>query len=203
MTTHLALAAAALLVAGCASTGTSPAPAPGTTTSTPAQGTRPGPAPLRFVHDPGRVTGTITGPCHVRDDGKLPDNRCTPGAIDPQITAAQLCARGYSTRSYRAPESQIQTLKRHVLEPAYGLADIPGVMVVDHLVELEDGGANDAANLWMQPVAVSRAKDRVEDRVHAWVCGAPDVSAAQDRLTMAQRAMATDWTTAEAKLGLR
>ena len=42
--------------------------------------------PLLRVHDPRRVTGTITGHCTFRDHGRLPDPRCTPGAVDPNVT---------------------------------------------------------------------------------------------------------------------
>src|SRR5690349_5619919 len=38
-------------------------------------------AGLISVHDPGHVTGTITGTCHYRDGGQLPDPRCTPGSF--------------------------------------------------------------------------------------------------------------------------
>ncbi len=43
---------------------------------------------LKKVHDPGRVTGTIHGHCTYRDHGQLPDPRCTPGSVDPAVTAA-------------------------------------------------------------------------------------------------------------------
>ena len=59
--------------------GTSPAGAPGSSGR-----------PLLRVHDPRRVTGTITGHCTFRDHGQLPDPRCTPGAVDPNVTQANL-----------------------------------------------------------------------------------------------------------------
>src|SRR5262245_41467669 len=40
---------------------------------------------LVWTHDPGTVTGTLVGPCHARDNGELPDRRCTPGGADPRV----------------------------------------------------------------------------------------------------------------------
>src|SRR5262249_4634139 len=37
---------------------------------------------LVAVHDPGRVTGMLIGPCRARDHGMLPDPSCTPGTVD-------------------------------------------------------------------------------------------------------------------------
>jgi hypothetical protein len=83
---------------------------------------------LLAVHDPGQVTGTLTGPCHTRDHGLLPDRSCTPGAIDPAITQATIgstiCRPGY-TDSVRPPESQTEAFKWNVAEPAYGQHDVP------------------------------------------------------------------------------
>jgi len=141
------------------------------------------------VHDPGQVTGTLQGPCHTRDNGRLPDPRCTPGAYDPQVTAAVLCAPGYTTRSYRPPASQTDAAKRDIVEPAYGMAGVAGEL--DHLVPLELGGANDLSNLWVEAGSIPNPKDEVENRLHDMVC------AGQVTLRAAQVAIATDWETAE------
>ncbi len=34
---------------------------------------------LLAIHDPGKVTGTLTRACRARDHGLLPDPACTPG----------------------------------------------------------------------------------------------------------------------------
>ncbi len=61
---------------------------------------------LQAIHDPGRVTGTLTGPCRALDHGLLPDPSCTPGAIDPAVAQANIgstiCRTGY-TDSVRPP----------------------------------------------------------------------------------------------------
>ncbi len=155
-------------------------------------------AALVRVHDPGRVTGTLAGPCHARDHGLLPDPRCTPGAIDPAVTqadiASTICAPGYTTR-VRPPESQTEAFKFGQAYPGYGLA--PGTQSeLDHLVPLELGGANDAANLWPEAGPIPNPKDGVEDALHRAVCDG------QVSLASAQRAIASDWETAEHRLGI-
>lgn len=165
--------------------------------SLPARTTAP-PAGLKQVHDPGMVTGTIAGPCRAR--GQLPDPRCTPGAYDPAVTAAVLCAHGYSTAAYRPPASDTTRFKYGQAYPAYGLPASERTEL-DHLVSLELGGANDAANLWPEPPPSPNPKDETEGDLRAWVCAAKGATA-QDRLTRAQIAIAADWTAALADLGI-
>lgn len=155
-------------------------------------------AALVRVHDPGQVTGTLAGPCHARDHGLLPDSRCTPGAIDPAVTqsdiSSTICVSGY-TAKVRPPESQTEAFK---FEHAYHAYDIPSgtVSELDHLVPLELGGANDAANLWPEVGHIPNAKDSVENALHRAVCEG------QVTLAGAQRAIASDWETAEYRLGI-
>ena len=154
------------------------------------------PAPHQ-VHDPGHVTGTLTGPCHARGTppAVLPDPRCTPGAFDPAVTAAVLCAPGYSTRHYRPPVTETARFKFEQAYPAYGIpAGTPAEL--DHLIPLELGGANDAANLWPEPGLVPNPKDRIETDLHDAVC------AGKVSLEAAQRAIAADWLTAGQVLGI-
>ena len=189
----------------------STAPAPGATvTSSPTYATTP-PAPvppadgLTHVHDPGAVTGTITGSCHFTGipPSQRPDPRCTPGSYDPAMTAAKICASGYSTRSYRAPASGphgTTRFKYDVAYPAYGVS--PSARTeLDHLVSLELGGSNDATNLWPESPPTPNQKDAVENTLHAWVCSARGLESAR-RLHLAQQAIALNWVTAEQLLGV-
>ena len=70
------------------------APATATGPSRPA-GTE-APAGLRLVHSPGVVTDDAhltPGQCHIRQAAggdPLPDPACTPGAIDPAVTQANI-----------------------------------------------------------------------------------------------------------------
>ena len=163
---------------------------------------KPSPIPssdLHKVHDPGNVTGILNGPCHVVN-GDRPDASCTPGAYDPAITAAILCAPDHRTSSYRASEYQTNKFKWNVAEPAYGQVEVKGEL--DHLVPLELGGANDASNLWVEPGTIPNPKDHIENVLHDWVCSVDGVLA-QHRLSQAQIDVAVNWTTAESKLGIR
>jgi hypothetical protein len=79
---------------------------------------------------------------------------------------------------------------------------------LDHLVPLEPGGASDTRNLWPQSDEGSpaqfdpqdpfglNAKDGVEDPLRTDVC------AGRVRPAVAQQAIASDWTVAEALLGV-
>lgn len=153
---------------------------------------------LKKVHDPGRVTGTITGRCHSRNLGQLPDPRCTPGSIDPAVTQAgirsTICVSGY-TKTVRPPESQTTAFKYGVAYPAYGVPS-PARSELDHLVPLELGGSNDATNLWPETGKVPNPKDDVERALNRAVCSG------RVSLPAAQLAIASDWLTAEKKLGL-
>jgi len=155
-------------------------------------------AGLIAVHDPGHVTGTITGTCHYRDGGQLPDPRCTPGSFDPAVTQANIhqtiCVSGY-TKTVRPPEEETDRFKYDVAYPAYGTAKSEKTEL-DHLVSLELGGSNDAANLWPESPSTPNPKDKVENALHKAVCDG------QVTLTAAQRAIARDWETAESTLGL-
>jgi hypothetical protein len=154
---------------------------------------------LKQVRDPGRVTGTIHGRCYYRDKGELPDPRCTPGSIDPIVTQANIystiCESGW-TKTVRPPYSQTEPFKKNVAFPAYGLTWYRE-SELDHLVPLELGGSNDATNLWPELGKSSgNPKDYVESALNRAVCdGRVSLVAAQD-------AIASDWMTAEKKLGI-
>ena len=153
---------------------------------------------LVVLHDPGQVTGTLTGPCHARDNGRLPDPQCTPGGIDPAVTQANIqstiCVSGYTER-VRPPESQTEAFKFDLAYPAYGIPS-GDESELDHLVPLELGGDNDAANLWPEVGSLPNPKDAVENALNQAVCDG------RVSLARAQRAIARNWETAESRLGL-
>jgi hypothetical protein len=155
-------------------------------------------AGLVVLHDPGRVTGTLTGPCRTRDDERLPDRHCTPGGIDPAVTQediqSTICVSGYTAR-VRPPEAETEAFKFNDAYPAYGISS-SDQSELDHLVPLELGGDNAAANLWPEVGSVPNPKDRVEDALNSAVC------AGRVSLAAAQIAIARDWETAESRLGI-
>jgi len=184
-----------LLVSACGSTITG---APPTSTRTPdASPTVPGNAEehdLRPAPDAG-------GRCHSRDG--LPDPACTPGAVDPAVTAANLATAlcrpggGYSA-SVRPPMSVTGPIKR-ALMASYGIDAPMSAVELDHLVPISLGGDPGGpahageANLWPQLWGGglgARAKDRLELKLLQLVCRH------QLDLVTAQEAIATDWVSA-------
>jgi len=158
-----------------------------------------GPHALKRIHDPRRVTYSIhIKTCRTRDHGQLPDTKCTPGSIDPAVTQADItstiCKAGW-TGKVRPPESRTEHAKYDVAYVAYHIPQ-SAVSELDHLVPLELGGSNDITNLWPEVGRQPNPKDKVENALNRAVC--------EDRVTLtaAQLAIATDWLTAEARLGL-
>lgn len=153
---------------------------------------------LLAVHDPREVTySTKIGTCHVLP-GPRPDPRCTPGAFDPAVTQANIrttiCRSGY-TATVRPSVDQTDEAKR-TLYLDYGIPR-GTTSELDHLVSLELGGSNDTANLWPEVGKIPNPKDKVENALHDAVCSGKVTLAA------AQQAIASDWTTAEQRLGLQ
>lgn len=155
------------------------------------------PAGLHVVHSPGVVTDDAhltAGQCHTRTAAggqPLPDPACTPGAIDPAVTqaniASTICRSGY-TKTIRPPASDTGRWKIRT----YVFYDLSTATTgeYDHLVPLELGGANATSNLWIEPGAIPNPKDKVETRLRDQVC------AGQLTLAAAQREIVADWTTA-------
>jgi hypothetical protein len=142
------------------------------------------------------------GSCHARGSGlfSLPDSRCTPGAIDPAVTQANItetiCRPGY-TRKVRPPERVTEPEKRASLL-AYGDSGPLHDYEYDHLIPLELGGArNDPHNLWPEPGASPNPKDTLEDRLNSLVC------AGKLGLATAQREIATNWVALYQRLDRR
>ena len=137
--------------------------------------------------------------CHARGRGlfALPDPRCTPGAVDPRVTQADIdrtiCRAGY-TRRVRPPEWVTWPEKRASMA-AYGDFGSARRYEYDHLIPLELGGApNDPRNLWPEPGASPNPKDTLEDLLRRRVCGG------RMSLAEARRQIARDWVTAYRRL---
>lgn len=169
--------------------------------------TTPHTTPGRLAATPvnGHVTGTAPTSCQERratDGQPLPDRSCTPGVVSTAVSQSNIgstiCHSGY-TQTVRPPESDTERFKQKIMiayhEPG-PLSDYE----LDHLVSLELGGSNDAGNLWPEhndhPKGAINSKDLVENALNKAVCDN------QVTLAAAQNAIATDWTTALATLGL-
>jgi hypothetical protein len=139
-------------------------------------------------HEGGRI-----GP-----DDIYPKLDITPGFTNPDVTQANIkdniCNKNWSTKSIRPPSAYTTDLKIKQFV-TYGYTDKNTKdYEEDHLISLELGGApKDERNLWPEPYTASipdggaRAKDKVENFLHAQVCsGALTLEAAQ-------KAIVEDW----------
>ncbi|MCI3276992.1 hypothetical protein [Streptomyces cylindrosporus] len=204
-----------LLLAGCSSVSL------GTSTSSSAQS--------RVAGAPGSVSGRAiavgagpqkhytvqqqpaAGSCHYRyEHGEpLEDPACTPGAISPAVTQANLsstiCRTGGYTSGVR-PSAYVTGKEKKLNAASYGFTGWMSDAEYDHLISLQLGGdPNDPRNLWVEPAdpghkkgsGVNNKKDPVETKLHTAVCKG------QVTLAAAQHAIVSDWTTALSRLGLR
>ncbi len=190
-------------------TAQAPTPAPDSTTApTPPPPTTALPAPTTGIHIGPGAQSTYTvqpqpapGSCHYTYLGSdpLPDPHCTPGAVDPQVTQADIgstvCSSGF-TSTVRPPE-HVTEQEKAASAAAYGYTGSFHVAEYDHLIPLELGGdPNDPANLWVEPpdnpdaTSFANTKDRLEDRLNSLVCSG------QLPLAVAQQAIASSWVTA-------
>lgn len=150
------------------------------------------------------------GTCHYRyEKGEpLEDPACTPGAISPAVTQANLsstiCRKGGYTSGVR-PSAYVTGQEKKLNAASYGYTGSLADAEYDHLISLQLGGdPNDPRNLWVEPpdpghkagAGVNNLKDPVETKLHTAVCSG------KVTLADAQRAIATDWTTALGSLGL-
>ncbi|MEV7027605.1 hypothetical protein [Kitasatospora sp. NPDC093558] len=217
----LAIAAAVLLAAaaGCSSDkGHTAKPAP---TTAAAKGSAPAAGDAAEAHSIPVGAGPkssydvqaqpAAGSCKYRytaDKQPLPDPNCTPGATSPAVTQANLndtvCKPGGYTSGIRPPAS-ITGKEKAENAKSYGYSGPMGDSEYDHLISLQLGGdPNDPRNLWVQPPSPDHVpgkgpnnpKDTVETHLHTALCKG------QATLAAVQQAIATDWTTAEAKLGI-
>lgn len=132
------------------------------------------------------------GSCHQIGSGlySRPDPRCTPGALNPQVTPATIgstiCAAGW-TETVRPAES-ITEQEKAASMAAYGDGGSLSAYEYDHFVPLELGGAtNDARNLWPEPGGSPNPKDSVENELRREVCDG------QLSLRVAQHAIVANW----------
>lgn len=133
-------------------------------------------------------------PSYCHTDGVLPDPKCTPGSIDPNVTQDNImqtiCHAGY-TKTVRPPASITNALKLQQMT-LYRYTDTnPRDYEEDHLISLELGGApSDSANLWPEPGSSPNPKDRIENLCHKKICDGVML------LSVAQQQIAKNWQTA-------
>jgi hypothetical protein len=94
-----------------------------------------------------------------------PNGALTPGAVLTSDTK-RICVPGYASSVRNVPFSV-----RHAVFDSYGVPreKWPGYEL-DHLISLQLGGSNDAANLWPEPYPSAHSKDSVENALHRAIC---------------------------------
>ena len=140
--------------------------------------------------------------CAVRQRNgyTIPDPRCTPGGMNPSVTADTLRNPSWRTREVRnCAESEAQ---KHVAYRWYQVqkprinSNQNQVCELDHLVPLELGGADGMGNIWPQcgpdAVALNQRYFKQKDHVENYL--AEEVKAGRMPLADAQRGIARDWT---------
>jgi hypothetical protein len=142
--------------------------------------------------------------CEVQGDG-LPDSRCTPGAVNPEVTQdnihSTICVPGY-TKTIRPPTSYTNPLKTKLMD-SYGLdGSDPATrenFELDHLIALTVGGnPTSVSNLWPEPYNIqhnAHVKDKFEFYLNKQVCSG------LMSLSDAQRALSEDWIASSSSSG--
>lgn len=142
------------------------------------------------------------GECHTRMMNGLPvpDSNCTPGAVNPTVTAAVLRDPAFRTACIRqqvtTEQEKAETYRWYSIPHPANNTGGSQSCELDHLVSLELGGADTLDNIWPQcgppgaPLAKRyfKQKDTVENYL-AW-----RVRRGEMDLSQAQKGIATNWT---------
>jgi hypothetical protein len=144
--------------------------------------------------------GDYTCTASMRNGYPAPDPRCTPGGINPSITAEVLRDSGFRTRSVR--NCLTSEAEKHVTYGWYGIhkprsnSGENQVCELDHLVPLELGGADGLGNIWPEcgpdSTVLQKRYFKLKDRVENYL--ADEVKAGRIPLGAAQKGIASDWT---------
>ena len=148
------------------------------------------------------VSGQAAGQCHVRMSNgfPIPDPACTPGAVNPTLTADVLRAPGFTTKCVRNDASteaeKNQTYVWYSIPHPQNNTGSSQTCELDHLVSLELGGADTLDNIWPQcgpsGVALGKRYFKEKDTVENYL--AKQVKDGAMDLATAQKGIATDWT---------
>jgi len=135
----------------------------------------------------------IPSGCKSIDD--LPDSKCTPGAINANVTQDNIentiCVPGFA-KKIRPPTSYTSPLEIKLIK-LYGFTGDRKDYELDHLISLQLGGSpRDVKNLWPEPyfsMFNAHVKDKFENYLHKQVCNG------SMSLSEAQKEIATNWKT--------
>lgn len=130
----------------------------------------------------------------------FPDPTCTPGAINPTITAEVLQNPNFTTKCVRShattDQQKAKTYQFYGIEHPDNNSGGTQTCELDHLISLELGGADTLDNIWPQcgpsNVALSERFFKRKDAVENFL--AKQVKEGKISLIDAQRGIASDWT---------
>jgi hypothetical protein len=136
------------------------------------------------------------GSCHfqVFNGRTYPDRNCTPGALNPSVTAATLKSPGFTTQCIRNQATGSSETQKSIVFSWYGIKS-DSTCEKDHFVPLEVGGADTLDNIWPEcgPTGAAgnarffKQKDGVETYFGKQVKGTMSQSDAEN-------AIKSDWT---------
>lgn len=134
----------------------------------------------------------------LADDTAMPNPELTPG-MAAASDAREVCAVRNGVTYSQSHRKTPYALKDWIFRE-YGIEppdrNHRHLWEIDHLIPLCLGGADEAANLWPQPIEGAWGYP-VKDKLEAHLCRA--VCAGEISLPEAQKDVATDWTAAYRK----
>jgi len=130
----------------------------------------------------------------------LPDNSCTPGAINPTVTLEVLRGSEFKTGCERNKASTYvqkkATYNAYAVEKPDNNSGQNQTCELDHLISLELGGAETVDNIWPQcgpdEVTLNERYFKIKDGVENYLAAA--VKSGAIALDKAQHGIAEDWT---------
>ena len=161
-------------------------------------------APLAVV-----ASDHAPGSCHVRiaaNGMQLPDESCSPGAVNPTLTPDVLRDPAFRTGVVRdkltSAAMKRKTYAWYGIAPPKNNTGQTQVCELDHVVDLSAGGADSLANIWPQcqavgaaPVAVGDREFKIKDRFAEHVMIAKvKAGVTPAELADLQERIAADWT---------
>jgi|APCry1669189369_1035219.scaffolds.fasta_scaffold02189_6 hypothetical protein len=127
---------------------------------------------------------------------ELPNKEVTSGDYDTLLDKKTLCVPNYTSGKDEDGNNvrHVPQKIKNIVFQEYGiLKEDRSNYVIDHLVNLSNGGLNNLYNLWPQPKEEGHKKDRLENKLHKMVCNG-EIS-----LKEAQEAIKDNWVVAYSK----
>lgn len=122
--------------------------------------------------------------------GQAPPQPYDAAQLDPRVTQATIGSTigisGYTSR-VRPPESVTGRIKRDLMSQ-HGYNQPLSAYELDHFIPLGVGGSSNLSNLWLEPIAEARLKDRDETLVHT------KVTSGEWTLAQGQQYIRDHWT---------